>query len=35
MDLSRIAEPTEKDYRRIEKYQAAKLVIEKAIAGSG
>jgi len=35
MDLSRIAQPTERDHRRIEKYKAAKLVIEKAIAGVG
>jgi (p)ppGpp synthase/HD superfamily hydrolase len=33
MDLSRIAQPTEKDHRRIEKYRAAKLAIEHAIAG--
>jgi uncharacterized membrane protein YebE (DUF533 family) len=33
MDLSRIAQPTEKDRRRVEKYRAAKLVIESAIAG--
>jgi (p)ppGpp synthase/HD superfamily hydrolase len=33
MDLSRIAQPTEEDHRRIEKYRAAKLVIEEAIAG--
>jgi (p)ppGpp synthase/HD superfamily hydrolase len=32
MDLSRIAQPTEKDHRRVRKYQAAKLVIENAIA---
>jgi (p)ppGpp synthase/HD superfamily hydrolase len=32
MDLSRIATPTEKDYARIEKYKAAKLVIERAIS---
>ena len=31
MDLSRIAQPTENDHRRIEKYKAAKVVIEKAI----
>ena len=34
MDLSRIAQPTEKDHRRVRKYQAAKLVIENAIASS-
>ncbi len=33
MDLSRIAQPTEKDRRRVEKYRAAILVIESAIAG--
>jgi guanosine-3',5'-bis(diphosphate) 3'-pyrophosphohydrolase len=33
MDLSRIAQPSEKDHRRVQKYKAAKLVIEKAIAG--
>jgi hypothetical protein len=33
MDLSRIARPTARDYARIEKYKAAKVVIEKAIAG--
>jgi (p)ppGpp synthase/HD superfamily hydrolase len=33
MDLSRIAQPTEKDHRRVQKYEAAKLVIEDAIAG--
>jgi (p)ppGpp synthase/HD superfamily hydrolase len=32
MDLSRIAQPTERDHRRVEKYRAAKLVIESAIA---
>ncbi len=31
MDLSRIAEPTAKDYARIDKYKSAKHVIEKAI----
>jgi guanosine-3',5'-bis(diphosphate) 3'-pyrophosphohydrolase len=35
MDLSRIEHPTEKDFARIEKYKAAKEVIEKAIAGAG
>jgi (p)ppGpp synthase/HD superfamily hydrolase len=33
MDLSRIAYPTAKDFARIEKYKAARQVIEKAIAG--
>jgi guanosine-3',5'-bis(diphosphate) 3'-pyrophosphohydrolase len=33
MDLSRIAQPTARDYARLEKYKAAKVVIEKAIAG--
>jgi len=33
MDLSRIAEPTAKDFARIEKYKLAKAVIERAIAG--
>jgi uncharacterized membrane protein YebE (DUF533 family) len=33
MDLSRIAQPTEKDHRRVEKYSAATLVIKSAIAG--
>lgn len=32
MDLSRIAQPTQKDFERIEKYKAAKLVIERSIA---
>jgi GTP diphosphokinase / guanosine-3',5'-bis(diphosphate) 3'-diphosphatase len=32
MDPSRIAQPSEKDYRRVQKYKAAKLVIEEAIA---
>jgi hypothetical protein len=32
MDLSRIPQPTAKDYARLEKYQAAKRVIEQAIA---
>jgi (p)ppGpp synthase/HD superfamily hydrolase len=32
MDLSRIAGPTARDHARIEKYKAAKVVIEKAIA---
>jgi (p)ppGpp synthase/HD superfamily hydrolase len=32
MDLSRIAQPTEKDHRRVRKYQAAKVVIENAIS---
>jgi (p)ppGpp synthase/HD superfamily hydrolase len=31
MDLSRIAQPTEKDHGRVQKYRAAKLVIERAI----
>jgi GTP diphosphokinase / guanosine-3',5'-bis(diphosphate) 3'-diphosphatase len=33
MDLSRIASPTAKDFARIEKYKAAKKVIERALAG--
>ena len=33
MDLSRIAEPTAKDFARAEKYKSAKAVIERAIAG--
>lgn len=32
MDLSRIAEPTAKDFARIEKYKSAKAVIERAIS---
>jgi (p)ppGpp synthase/HD superfamily hydrolase len=32
MDLSRIPQPTAKDYARLEKYQAAKRIIEQAIA---
>lgn len=32
MDLSRIPIPTAKDYARLEKYQAAKKIIEEAIA---
>jgi hypothetical protein len=32
MDLSRIATPTAKDFARVEKYRAAKVVIERAIA---
>jgi len=35
MDLSRIAQPTAKDYARTEKYRKAKTVIEQAIAASG
>jgi (p)ppGpp synthase/HD superfamily hydrolase len=31
MDLSRIANPTEKDHARVRKYKAAQLVIQKAI----
>lgn len=34
MDLSRIAQPTAKDYARLEKYTAAKVVIERAIAAA-
>ena len=34
MDLSRIAQPTAKDYARVEKYKAAKVVIEQAIAAA-
>jgi len=33
MDLSRIAQPTAKDFARIEKYKLAKAVIERSIAG--
>ncbi len=33
MDLSRIAHPTEKDFARIEKYRAAKCVLEQSIVG--
>jgi GTP diphosphokinase / guanosine-3',5'-bis(diphosphate) 3'-diphosphatase len=29
MDLSRVAQPTARDYARREKYKAAKVVIEK------
>jgi len=32
MDLSRIAHPSEKDYARVEKYKAAKAIIEQADA---
>jgi hypothetical protein len=32
MDLSRIAQPTEKDHRRVQKYKAATRVIENAIS---
>jgi len=35
MDLSRIAHPTAKDHARLEKYRAAKRVIEAAIANAG
>lgn len=31
MDLSRIAKPTEKDHLRIQKYAAAKVIIEESI----
>ncbi len=34
MDLSRIAQPTAKDYARTEKYKAAKAVIERTIAAA-
>ena len=33
MDLSRIPNPTEKDYTRLEKYQKAKVRIEEAMKG--
>ena len=29
MDMSRIKEPTEKDYKRLEKYKKAKEILEK------
>ncbi len=32
MDLSRIAQPTAKDFARVENYRSAKAVIERAIA---
>jgi (p)ppGpp synthase/HD superfamily hydrolase len=35
MDLSRIAQPTAKDYARFEKYKSAMTVIERAIAAAG
>lgn len=35
MDLSRIAQPTPKDFARLEKYQRAKKVIEAAIESGG
>jgi (p)ppGpp synthase/HD superfamily hydrolase len=35
MDLSRIAHPSTKDHARLEKYRAAKRVIEAAIANAG
>jgi hypothetical protein len=35
MNLSRIAQPTAKDYARIEKYKSAMAVIKRAIATEG
>jgi hypothetical protein len=34
MDLSRIKHPTAEDYARLEKYKAAKVIIEQAIAAA-